>query len=233
MRTLRIGGGVTRTRLLAALTVFALVIIVGQASVPADNNNSIIRVEEDWQLQIIAPATDETSPQITNTISPTQNLTGFYGVFELNHGTQPNYDDGGLELQMWQGPTEVIYNRYPDTSRLKFANETVTYTIAMSLQQDAANRQLRVSVKNGNSQTWGTFGQNGSLRATTQWTDLPDLNWYSPQFSVDNSKIGYASFRVQRFSLTAVRYYTANGTVTTDNTERVVFQYNPKAVISE
>lgn len=220
-------------RALLILLAALLPMICSLQPAPAASGSPIIRVEEDWAVEIIEPATDETSPQITNTISPTNDLKGFYGVFELNHGTQPDYDDGGLEVQIWQGPTEVIYNRFTNTNRLSYNNETVTYTVAMSVSKSEGRNILRVSIRNGNSQTWGQFGTTGNFRCSVQDTDVDDLSGYTPQFSVDNSKIGYASFRVNKFSLKAVRYYTSDGLVATDNTERVVFQYNPNAVISE
>ncbi|MDB5389691.1 MAG: hypothetical protein JWM11_5337 [Planctomycetaceae bacterium] len=226
----------SRSRLLAVCLCFSLIIFLRQASVPANSPGPILRIEEDWSLEISEPSTDDTSPQIINTISPTTNLNGQFAIFEINHATQPAYDDGGLELQIRNGSSLVDYKRSSDLSRLNNAGEIVTYTLAMSIQNsqsDGNGRQLRFSVKNGVSETWGTFGANSSLRCTTPYTNLLDFGGYSPDFSVNNSKIGYASFRVQKYAMVAVRYYDANGLVSTDSTERVAFKYDPKAVISE
>lgn len=225
-----------RMRLLTVLGCFAAIICVGTTAVPANQTKPIIRIEEDWTLEISEPATNETSPQITNTMCPTQNLNGFYGVFEINHGTQPDYNDGGLELQMWEGDRRVIYRRNENSSRLNYRNELVKFTLAMQIldrNPDNYFRRLRYEIRNGSSLTWGAFGTDGSFRCTTQWTDTDTFANYSPAFSVANSRIGYASFRVKKYALKTVRYYNEDGLVSTDNTERVAFEYNANAVITE
>lgn len=206
-------------------------------TVPAVDPGPVARVEEDWTLEIIEPAYDETSPQITNTLSPCSHLDCKFGLFEINHGTQPDYRDGGLEIQIWDHDERVNYRRHSNTNRLSYPGEVIKYTISMSLiahDPDYENaRRLRFEVKNGSSLTWGTFGDQDSMKCSI-WSTRLDLLGYSPDFSVANSKVGYASFRVRKYALVQVRYYDENGVlIKTDSTERIAHQYNNDVAISE
>lgn len=203
-------------------------------AISANGPGPVVRVEEDWSLEIIEPSYDETAPQITNTISPSTSLNCKFGLFELNHGTQPDYRDGGLELQIWDRDTRVNYRRHTNDNRLSVPGEVVTYTLGMSIKDGYADgqRRLQFDVKNGTSQTWGTFGAQDSLVCSIT-TNRSDLSQYSPDFSVDNSKIGYASFRVRKYALVAVRYYDANGLIKTDSTERIAHEYADDVSITE
>lgn len=216
--------------LVAALFTISFVSPVANA----DEAGPPIRIEEDWYLEIIEPSYEDTSPQITNTISPTQNLNCKFGLFEINHGTQPEYRDGGLGIQIWDHDSCVNYRRHSNTNRLSHQNEVVRYTIGMSIYQPSAGGSKRLSfkVKNGTSQTWGNFGNDSALRCSVE-TSRQDLSNYSPQFSVENSKVGYASYRVRKYALVAVRYYDQNGLIQTDTTERVAHEYNDDVASSD
>ena len=176
------------------------------------------RIEEDWEVVIGTPSPDGHTPQIINAMSTTNRLEDVHALFELNHKTQPSFVPGYLQLQCWSGDTLLGYGTSGKTGLLKTTGETIRYTIRMSL----GGGNVEFDVRNGNSTTWGTFGSQGYLRIripTTQ-TYFP---LYSPDVSTANSRIAYASHRVQRFALKQVRYYSAGGTLLlTDNTERVV-----------
>jgi len=202
---------------------------------PADDvPNAVTRIEEDWVLEIVEPSYDETAPQITNTISPYTHLDCKFGLFELNHGTQPEYRDGGMTLQIWDHGEPVNSRRHENTNRLSYSGETINYTVAMSIETAEDNsRTLQFAVKNGTSQTWGTFGDQENLKCSIP-TSRQYLSNYSPSFSVDNSKIGFASFRVGKYALVQVRYYNASGElVSTDTTERIAHVYSDNVSITE
>jgi len=78
---------------------------------------------------------------------------------------------------------------------------------------------------NGTSMTWGVFGDEGHLNISTP-TTLENLNAYNPQFSVDNSGVGYAAHRVQSLVLKRIRRITDEGDVLEDSTVRTVFPKN-------
>ena len=57
----------------------------------------------------------------------------------------------------------------------------------------------------------------------SQTTSLSSLNAYRPEVSVANSGVGFAANRVERLVLKEVRYYSAQGLLSRDTSERVVY----------
>lgn len=202
------------------LTALAFVIVtgstaLGQGSPPVD------RVEEDWEIVISEPSPDDEAPQILNVFSPNGTQDTNFFVFEINHCTQPDYTAGGLQLQHWYGNTVQSWENLDDSSKLSTPQETITYTLRMWTYENL----LSVSVRNGVSQTWGTFNSD-PLRIVND-TDLNDLSGYRTSNSVAKSRVGFASYRVTRFVLKEVRYYSNNVLVQTDDAGYVVHEYEP------
>lgn len=197
------------------------------ASAPAADVE-VQRIEEDWEVIIGTPSAAEHAPQIINAMSTTNRLEDVHALFELNHKTQPNYVAGYLQLQCWSGDTLLGYGTSGKTGSLNTAGEVIKYTIGMHLSGGKVNFEI----KNGSSTTWPGFGGQGYLKLaipTTQ-TYFP---LYSPDVSTANSRVSFASHRVQRFALKQVRYYSANGTLLmTDNTERVVHDLSTSGTTS-
>lgn len=188
------------------LTAFAADVII-----PYD------RIEEDWEVVIGEPDPDTHAPQLINVISPTPTLTGDYGMLELNHGTQPEYFEGGLQLQMWRDD-EYDSNYTPRPSLLlSIPGETIRYTMAMSIEQE----KLKIRVKNGTSTSWGSFG--GDSLVVSCPARQPNLSNYSTLLSVAKSRVAFAKHRVEKFSLKRVRYYHNDELVKTDETVRQVY----------
>lgn len=181
----------------------------------------IDRVEEDWELVISEPSPEDEAPQILNVISPNGTQDNDFFVFELNHCTQPDYTAGGLQLQHWVGQEVQSWRTINDSSKLTTPQETITYTLRMRLLGDL----LSVSVRNGESETWGSF-HSDPLRITHD-TSLNNLNGYRSSNSVAKSRVGFASYRVTRFVLKEVRYYSNNVLVKTDEADQVVHEYEP------
>lgn len=210
----------------------AALVAATQNPLRGDGGPNIDRIEEDWEVLIGEPNPDEEAPQIINVFSPEVTSDGDgvsypegeFAVFELNHRTQPDYQDGGMQLQHWTGTQldEVqSWTDERDSCLLSTTGEVITYTLRMSLYDS----RLHFSVRNGQSDTWGSFGGE-SLRLVSD-TSLPNLNGYSTANSTANSRIGFASYRVTRFVLKQVRYYSNGQLVQTDDTDRVVHEYNP------
>lgn len=196
-------GGLAAPRFLRADTV----------SVPSGCN----RVEEDWELVIGEPDPDTVAPQIFNAIYPTSDRTGRYGLFEINHATQPEFREGMLQLQRWNGDVLRDYRTSAKSGLLTIPGEHVTYTMAMTL----GGGQLAFTVKNGQSTTWGAFG--GSELTLSSATLLGNFDGYSPSTSAAAATIGFAAHRVERFALLGVRYYKDSSLLATDSTVRVVY----------
>src|SRR5437868_14650741 len=100
--------------------------------------------------------------------------------------------------------------------------QTVDETVDWTQTLDAQDGVLTFQVKNGSSSTWGSFGRSNHLKLQSQWDG--NLNAYTPDVSVSQSGVAYASNRVRSLKLLRVRGTLSDGTTATDNTPRVVYQ---------
>ncbi len=198
--------------LLMALLVTAW---VGVASAQAPQ---VVQVEEDWELVVGEPDPQTSAPQVLCTISPFSHVDSFHATLELNHHDIPSFAPGGLQFEIWNGEVPLHERKFPNQALLaQPAGETIRWTQRMEFSEGT----LRFEVVNGSSTTWGNFGGQGYLKGSVD-TCMADLNAYSPEVSVANSGVGYASNRVQSLTLTAVRLTLSTGEVIEDNTARVV-----------
>lgn len=209
-----------RTWALAPAVLVALVAGVLVSSTRAiDLGASVKKVEEDWELVLNDPDTNVNAPQVTCVISPVNHTDGVYAALELNHGTLPEYTAGGLQLQVWNGEDWLTVRDHADTS-LQNSGEVVTWTRRMWLNDG----KLTFRVLNGNSTSWGTFGDNENIKLSIS-SSLSNLNLYSPDVSKANSGVGFGAQRVQSLVLKRVRYYDGSGNLLLeDPTPRVVHQ---------
>lgn len=189
----------------------ALAVVIAAGSLAADTNDSdVYRVEEDWQLVVGDPDVLNNGPQVTCTISPADMKTAFC-AFDINYHTQPDYQPGGLQIHTWDPVDPVAFANSSRTGVMSNSAETVTWTQAMTWSDSSITFQI----VNGTSQTWGTFGgvqggASGELTLTLP-TALSNLNRYSPQVSLDNSGVSFASNLVGSLTLRSVRWYDAKG----------------------
>lgn len=185
----------------------------------AEEPAQIVRVEEDWELELLNPDPDTNAPQVSAVIAPTADVDWAYAEFDINHHSIPAYRAGGLQLQVWSGGQPIVVNNDPDGGVLRQPNERIRWTQSMALTDGV----LTFSVTDGDSQTWGAFGRDGRLAIRTS-APLTNLNGYDTAISVRNSGVGFASNRVEVLRITAVRRYAADGRVIVDDEPHVVFQ---------
>ena len=217
-------GFLSRVLWVGLATLFACSVRPCWAEVPTN----VTRVEEDWELVVGEPGIDDTSPQIITAISPTNRIDAEYAVLELNHSTQPDYLDGGVQFQRWFGDFERIYRAPHTQNRLVIPGEKINYTMTMTIE----NGLLQFGVKNGASQTWGAFGGTSEQWNSSVVSQYANLEGYSPAISTTYSRVGYAANRVQKFSLKEVRYYRNEELMTTGFVDRLKadFQNRQKEV---
>lgn len=182
----------------------------------ADDGN-IVLIEENWELVIGDADAETVAPQITCTIAPRGSLNGKYGTFEINHASVPSFSAGGLNLHMWQGNFRLQSRNFPSVARLQKSGEVIRWKLVMALSQN----KLFIGVNEGHSDTWGDFGFNDLLCVAE--TSLSTLRQYSPDDSVANSGVGYASNRVESLKIKSVRMVSDSGAETVDGTVRTVF----------
>jgi hypothetical protein len=188
---------------LKCLACMAMVNVCGNTARAAD----VARVEEDWQLVVNQPDVDLNGPQLTCVISPAT-VGDAYCAFDINYCTQPDYSAGGLQMHAWNPYTPIVTCNFPVSGVMQTNNETVTWTQTMSL----ADGVLTFLVVNGQSTTWGTFGGTDDESVSVN-TTVSNLNAYDPNVSLENSGVSFASNLVASLTLTAVRWYAADGTL--------------------
>lgn len=181
----------------------------------------IIRVEEDWHLLITDPDWRVDSPQVVTVFGPDRPDAGTHAVFELNHGTQPDFAEGGMQIQVWESNNLIGYRRQHAPAELNTPNEVVTFTTATELDP---GRTVLMEVINGNSTSWGAFGGTRSLRLAV-YTNRMKLNDSQAGNSTENSRVAFGANRVGLYKRTAVRYYSASGLYSTDDTDVIVEQW--------
>lgn len=170
-------------------------------------SNRVVSVEEHWELQIGEPDSNVSAPQTTMVMSPTGDLTGQHFLFTLNHVTVPDYQPGGMQVQLWDGEDLVQQSTGHETDALNHSNETIHWVQRLSLQ----NGQLTFAVVNGDSQTWSSFGGDDLTLAVP--TTLNSLSSYRPAISLAESQVGFAENRVTALTLTKLIWVTEDGQV--------------------
>lgn len=198
---------------LAAVAFAARAAATTAADVPPDE------IQEDWQVVVGVPDPDGHGPQISTSMSPVEDRSTPFFVFNLNHRDRPSFSAGGLQAQVWSGE-EVIDLATKGQEECSAEGETITWTQSIKLSSD----RVSFAVNSGRSTTWGEFGQGQQLdlKGVGYPTDLVSLSRYSPDRSVAGSGVGWERNRVASMTLLRVRYYAAGKLLSTDSTARPV-----------
>jgi len=199
-------------RAVSLLAVVALFCSPGTAF-----GQNVVRVEEDWELEIGEPDPNSVGPQVLTTMSPNADLTGTYFTMEINHRSAPSWTPGGISIHRWTGEARNASFDRADRTIMQTSNEVVTWTQA--LYHD--NGRLHFKVYDGVSSTWGPFGYSNMLKLDTSWGS-GQINGYTPAVSVAQSGAAYAGNRIQMLKIKQIRLTLSDGSVLTDSTERIV-----------
>lgn len=199
---------------LAACFAAAPVVVSAQD----ETTPQIIRVEEDWVLDVAAPQPEANVPQVMCVFGPEDPNNSTHAVFEINHGTAPSFQSGGMQLQCWWQDYLLGFGNHPNNREFDAAVDTITFTTLTELK----NNRLYLEIINGHSVNWGSFGGEGYLRQSLE-TWRHNLNSYNPNQSIKHSRITYGKHRVNRYARTEVRYYTADGLLRTEGEDAVIF----------
>ena len=127
----------TRLILAAALAVGPVLGMLPSSGWAEQNApTSIVCVEEDWQLQLGEPDPLTSSPQIGTQMNPNAGNQTSYAIFCLNFQQIPDFREGGLEIQLWEGDWNTDVNA---SENVKFSanSEVVTWTQEMRAQGGA------------------------------------------------------------------------------------------------
>lgn len=166
----------------------------------------IVAIEEHWELSVGEPDAASSSPQVSMVMSPTGNLTGQYFVFTLNHHSDPGWIPGGYQVQRWDGQELVASRVGPHESTLTQTDETIRWVQRTKLEDGT----LVFEIEDGESQSWGEFGDEGHLRLTVA-SEMANLNSYRPAISLEESGVSFAGNRVRSLTLLKLRWIDSAG----------------------
>lgn len=212
-------GRAARWGTLSILGVSALVCIVCVSSpLSADDPPEVMRVEEDWEVVLNEPNEDVDAPQFHTLMAPFAHFEPFHFQISWNYRGEPEFIAGGMQVVAWFGDSCIGKKSYREDKLSSYA-ETITWTSVLETNGCA----LKFEVLNGTSQTWGSFG--GPETSLLGDVHIPNLNYYSTDFSAGNSWISYGSNRVDILRIKEVRRYDAQGQmIARDTTPRVVYE---------
>ena len=187
-------------------SLFSVVVFALHVGIVSAEDAYIIRVEEEWSVELGEPNQIKNAPQISMIMSPFSDLTEDYYLFQLNYRSKPEFVEGGLQVQHWHGDEIIQENSSPLEESLNSDSEVVKWTQRMSVN----NGTVTFEVVDGQSTTWGHFGGEGYLKSVVQ-TGHQNLDSYRPAVSITESGIGYAGNRIASLTLQRITWYFSNG----------------------
>lgn len=198
--------------LLSALLTLSVAAAFGQIQ----GTSAPDAVEEDWQLVIASPDPYSIGPQITSVMSPVSDSSTPFFAFDMNYREYPVFSAGGMQVQVWSSGN-VTGTSSQGTALFNTAGEVITWTQRMSL----SGGNMNYDINNGQSTTWGKFGQGTQLSASFS-TGLSDLSGYDPDVSAAQSGVSWQSNHVSQLVLLQVRYYANGQLLSTDTNPRTL-----------
>jgi hypothetical protein len=207
--------------ILRAASLLALGSLVGMApfdTPPPD------QVEEDWQVVVASPDSGAIGPQVTMVMSPTSDPSAPFLTFDLNYRDDPTWQPGGLQIKAYDAtsdpstPPAVLGSDSQGNEVCQTDGETITWTQRLGV----SGGSLNFNIVNGQSTTWGQFGQGQGTLSVSVASTGSDLGAYKPDYSVAKSGVSWQSNRVTSMTLLQVRYYSGGKLVATDSTPRSV-----------
>lgn len=178
----------------------------------------VVRIEEDWVLELNDPDDTVDSPQFHTVMSPVSDLDGNYAQVLWNYREIPDFVGGGVQLQSYDGDY-LIRTRSIESRQLSTSAETIRWSQA--LQTDG--NVLSFEIFAGTSTTWGGFGRDMRIDENVAFNDL---SGYSTETSATNACVTYGSNRVDLLKIIEVRYYAEDGTlIQVDSVPKIVYEY--------
>lgn len=209
-------------RFLFTVSTLALGASVGMAQ--TTNTPAPDQVEEDWKVVLATPDTVAVGPQAMTCMCPFTDKSKGFVAFDLNYLDHPSWRPGGLQVKAYGAAPDaataspVLDSNSQGSGVCELPEETIAWTQRMKL----SGGKLNYNVVDGQSTTWGNFGQGQGTLGVSMASTLSDLSAYKPDYSLANSGVSWQSNRVASMTLLRVRYYSGGRLISTDSTERTV-----------
>jgi hypothetical protein len=200
------------------LAVFMMAFIGLAGTCLADPPAVFDMVEEDWQLVLTPPVSQDEGPQITTCMSPTSDFTTApFAAFDMNYREYPDFVAGGMQVQVFSDK-QILTTATQVGGQFNTPNESITWTQRMSV----VNGQISYQVRNGRSASFGGFPSDVGNLAVSFATTAASLAGYDPAFSFKNSGVTWEKNYVTSLQLVQVRYFLNGTLLLTDSTVRSI-----------
>jgi len=197
-----VGSGSMKIGRFVIVVTLHLGLFIVCASAAAQN---VVRIEEDWALQVLEPDEQLNSPQIMTAMMPFGPNSSTILYLDINHGSSPDYSSGGLQLRIDRNGEGVDSKRLLAGQKLSRAAETIKWT-QVAIRQ---GNQLKFGILRGQSQSWDSFGGSDAFIDVT--SNSEDLDAYRHTDSLSNSGAVYADNRVASLTLLRLRVFNSLG----------------------
>src|SRR5262245_45830110 len=117
---------------LAQLTLVCGIVVCAAQGVLAEPSH-VVAIEEHWELQLGQPDADTSAPQTTMVVSPDGNVDGMHFLFTLNHVSAPDYQPGGMQVQLWDGE-HLVSSAAAESGAFSHDSEVVRWVQRLSLE---------------------------------------------------------------------------------------------------
>lgn len=157
----------------------------------------IVRIEEDWQLEIRLVDAEQGIPAVVTSMHPGGKNGAIQFEFAINHAKHPTFSPGGYQLRVLAGDKTIAHRRKQKGRRLT-EGEKISWTQVIQKTEEGTY----FGVTSGESQTWGQFGGVPSfLFLKDSETDFKDLAGYNVKQSLKTAELAeyrkpYASLKL-------------------------------------
>ncbi|GIW97396.1 MAG: hypothetical protein KatS3mg111_0729 [Pirellulaceae bacterium] len=169
---------------------------------------SIVQIEEDWELVVIQPEVQLDAPQITMTMLPFYSST--YLQVDINHATEPEFQRGGVQVRACDNKGCFASKRLAPDQVIADSGEVIRWTQSVR----AVPGGFEFGIESGSSSSFGAFGGSASyVTIPATLAGSGGLEAYNPMDSLNNSGVTFSRNRVERLRLKSVRVHLSSGDV--------------------
>ncbi len=172
---------------------------------------SIVRIEEDWEMHVLEPDLQVEAPQAVTTLLPFGTQSDILFQLDINHGSEPDYDRGGLQIKILDDDFLLDEYRIAPEALLSHDAETLRWTLFVQKVQGG----VFFGVEDGQSLSFGDFGgvSSGTFISDDD-AGAANLQSYHHSNSLVNSGVSYAGNRVGWLRLKRVVVFGSDGSQT-------------------
>lgn len=168
----------------------------------------IVRIEEDWEMQVVQPDEQLDAPQVTTCMLPFGSSSNLLFQLDINHGSTPSFSAGGLQLRICDDDRCYSSVRILAGVKLRQQSEQLSWTQVVQKSPEG----YLFGIINGSSSSLGTMADAQDVAYISDSEVGPgSLETYDLRNSLENSEVSYAGNRIGWLRLRNIRVYYSNG----------------------